>query len=199
MRLIDLKYGGQCAKCGADLETGKQAMYEKSMGIFCPGCEPKDTEEIRHFRTLKAEAKADRLDGWAEKREQKAEADLNSFPTIRHDWAFITQPGRIPFRERMNRADDRAIESLDVAKGMRERASNIRKVRVAGDAEKARQKVREAMDERIKKGDRVYDVVFGEGKVLSVHKVSYRIQFDSKAGPGKFFTCARDKSYVRPL
>jgi hypothetical protein len=193
MRLIELKYGGQCAKCGADLETGKQAMYEKSMGIFCLGCEPKDAEEIRHFRTLRAERKAERLDGWAEKREKKAEADLNSYPSIRHDWAFITQPGRSPFRERMNRADDRALESLDVAKGMRERAANIRKVRVAGDAERRRQEEREAADKLIKKGDRVYEVMGGEGTVIGVYAKSFRIKFD------RGFTWSRDKSYVRPL
>ncbi len=199
MREILTKYVGECKRCGTTLEVGAPAMYEKSMGIFCKGCEPKDMEEIRAFRTEKAEAKADRLDEWAEKREEKAKADLNSFPSIRHDWAFVTQPGRIPFRDRMNKADDRACESLGVAKRLRAKADSLRNVRVAGDAEKSRQKLREALDRLIAKGDKVFDVVFGEGTVLAVYKKSYRIQFNSKCGPDQYFTCARDKSYVRPL
>jgi hypothetical protein len=71
------------------------------------------------------ERRAERLRGWAQAREERAAAQLNSYPDIRHDIAFITQPGRIPFRERMNRADDRAFESLAKARGMSARADGI--------------------------------------------------------------------------
>ena len=71
------------------------------------------------------ENRAERLREWAEKREVKAGAQLNSFPEIRHDIAFNTQPGRIPFRERMNAADDRARESLGKASSMEARADGI--------------------------------------------------------------------------
>jgi hypothetical protein len=71
------------------------------------------------------EAKADRLRGWAEKRETRAAADLNSYPEMRHDWAFITQPGRIPARTRMQAADDRAYASLQKAQSMASRADGI--------------------------------------------------------------------------
>ena len=192
MRQISVKYDGQCAACGAGLDAGGQAMYEKSMGIFCVGCEPKETEDIRSYRQEKADRKADRYEEWAEKREVKATAQLNSHPSIRHDWAFITQPGRIPFRERMNRSDDRAMESLNMAKGMRNKADSLRHVKVAGDAERKRQAIREALDKIIGKGCRVADAVFGTGEVISVHKKSYRIKFD------RGFTYARDKSFVRP-
>ena len=60
-------------------------------------------------------AKAERLREWAEKRNTKATATLNSKPGLRHDWAFITQPGHIPERARMNAADDRAHASLKKA------------------------------------------------------------------------------------
>lgn len=193
MRQITVKYDGECKRCGASLETGLQAMYEKSMGCFCIGCEPTDTEEIREFRTDKAEQKAEKYDTWAAKREIKAKAALNSHPEIRHDWAFITQPGRIPLRERMNKSDDRAFESLKVAEGMRSKAASIRNVRVAGDAEKRRQAIREALDTVILKGSRVHDACFGAGTVIGVYKKSYRIKFD------RDFTYARDKSYVRLL
>jgi len=71
------------------------------------------------------ERKAERLRGWAEKREARANAQLTSQPDQRHDWAFITQPGPIPERERMNRADDRAFRSLQKADGMASRAAGI--------------------------------------------------------------------------
>jgi len=192
MRLLTVKWATSCKRCGEVLEVGKEAMYEKSMGLFCVGHEPKDTEEIRKFRTDKAEAKAERLDEWAEKREVKAEAALNSFPTMRHDWAFITQPGHIPARERMNAADDRARESLRVAERLHSRAASIRDVRVAGDAERKRQELRDHLDTLISKGSRVYDWCFGDGEVIQVCKKSYRIKFD------RGFTYARDKSYVIP-
>ncbi len=168
-------------------------MYEKSMGIFCKGCEPKEVEEIREYRTIKAEAKAAKYDEWADKREHKAEVALNSFPSMRHDWAFITQPGHIPARARMNAADERAFESLDVAKGMREKAESLRHVRVAGDAEARRQAARDKLDLIIHKGSRVEDIVFGQGEVIGVYSKSYRIKFD------RGFTHSRDKSFIIPL
>ena len=71
------------------------------------------------------EARAERLREWAEKREHTANAQLNSQPSLRHDWAFITQPGHIPERARMNAADGRAVESLRKAEGMVARADGI--------------------------------------------------------------------------
>jgi len=199
MREITIRYTGECKRCGSFLGIGQQAMYEKSMGIFCKGHEPIDIEEIRAFRLQKAEIKAKHYEEWADKREQKAETQLNSFPEMRHDWAFITQPGHIPERSRMIKRDDKAFESLRIADKMRNKAENLRHVRVAGDAERQRQAKREALDNIIVKGSRVYDPVFGEGIVLSIHKKSYRIQFKSKANPNEPFICARDKSYIRPL
>ncbi len=193
MRKIIVKYQGECKKCGQSLEIGQPAMYEKSMGIFCIGCEPKDTEEIRSFRLAKAERKAEKYEGWAGKRERKANAQLNSNPEIRHDWAFITQPGHIPMRAQMIKADDRAFESLQVAEGFREKAKNLLNVRVAGDAERKYQAQRDANDLLIHKGSKITDIVFGGGTVISIHKKSYRIQWDS----GR--TWARDKIFVKPL
>jgi len=193
MRQITVRYNGTCAKCGAVLIVGEFAMYEKHTGIFCVGCEPKDTEDIREYRQAKADAKADKYEEWAAKRRAAAEAQLNSNPEIRHDWAFITQPGHIPFRDRMNRADDRAYESLKVAEEMEEKADRLRKVRVAGDAEKARQAIRDEHDKVITKGSRVYDYSLGEGEVVQVCKKSYRVKYAS----GNIL--ARDKSYFRPI
>lgn len=71
------------------------------------------------------EARAERLRGWAETREQRAAACLAAEPSYRSDWAFITQPGRIGERERMNRRDERRRESLTKAASMRGRADGI--------------------------------------------------------------------------
>ena len=193
MRQITVKYQGECKRCGAVLDVGTDAMYEKSMGCFCVGHEPKDVEEIRSFRIAKNERRAERYEKWAEKRESKANAALNSHPEMRHDWAFITQPGRIIARERMNAADDRAFESLKIADRMKDKAESLRHVRVAGDAERKRQAERDAMDTLVGKGSRVHDFCFGSGVVVGVYPKSYRIAFDRGC------TYARDKSYIRPL
>ena len=76
-------------------------------------------------RRERLEHKADRLRGWAAKRENAAEAMLKVDETIRHDWAFITQPGHIPARDRMNKRDDRAFASLSKADEMTGRAAGI--------------------------------------------------------------------------
>jgi len=196
MRQITVKYDGECSKCGASLEVGQPAMYEKRTGIFCVGCEPVEVEDIRACRQAKADRKAAKYEEWANKRETKARAQLNSQPSMRHDWAFITQPGHIPARARMIKADDRAYESLGKAGEFRAKAESLRRVQVKGDAERKRQAVREANDKLIGKGSRVHDAVFGEGVVLRVCKKSYRIKFKSKAN-GEDWACARDKSYVK--
>lgn len=49
------------------------------------------------------EARAERLRGWAEKREKAAEATFKSHEIFRGDHAFNTQPGHIPERARVNR------------------------------------------------------------------------------------------------
>lgn len=193
MRKLTVKYAGECRKCGTSLEVGQEAMYEKHTGIFCVGCEPTEVEEIRAYRQDRADKKADRYEEWAEKREKKATAQLNSMPNVRHDWAFITQPGHIPMRAKMNAADDRAFESLHVAEHMRDKAENLRHVVVAGDAERKRQAVRERLDQVIGKGAGVFDHVFGSGEVIQICKKSYRVKFDRLDR-----VIARDKSYIRP-
>lgn len=190
MRQIEIKYTGNCKRCDALLEIGKQAMYEKSMGVFCLGCEPKDTEEIRNFRQIKADLKATKYNKWAEKRELKAQTQLNSYPEIRHDIAFNTQPGHIPFRERMIKSDDKAFESLQIARQFREKVARLEIVRVAGDAERRRQNKRDINDTIIKQGSEVKDFCFGRGVVIRANKKTYTIKFASGG------TYARDKSYI---
>lgn len=194
MRQIIIKYEGECKKCGNPLLVDTQTMYEKSMGCFCIGCEPKDTEEIRHYRQIKADIKVDRYNEWAEKREKKAEAQLNSYPEIRSDIAFCTQPGHIPFRARMNRADDRAFENLNKAKEMRDKADSLSHVRVKGDAEKRHQAERDKNDARFNVGDKVKSWIVGVCTILKINKKTYTVKV---ASSNRAIT--QDKSFITTL
>ncbi len=194
MRLLNSKYQSSCAKCERDISVGDQIAYEKMTGVFCPACFPTDPEEIREFRQMKADRKADRYEEWAQKREERAEAALNSYPEVRHDWAFITQPGRIPFRERMNRADARAIESLEKAKEMRQKAQSLRNVRVAGDAERQREAQREKARSWAKVGMKVF-CEFGNGTIKKINKKTVTV---TSTGPFKE-TATIDLSYIEQI
>jgi hypothetical protein len=164
------------------------------VGIFCPQCAPTDSEEIRTYRQAGADRKADKLEGWAAKREAKAAQTFKHNEPYTTDYAFNTQPGHIPLRARIIAQEDKAFESLNTAKGFRERAESLRHVRVAGDAAKADQILRDQLDTIIKKGSRVNDVCFGDGVVVGVFKKSYRVTFNKDGS-----TYSRDKIYIRPI
>lgn len=71
------------------------------------------------------EARADRLQEWAGKREERAAAVFKAGEPYTSDYAFNTQPGHIPFRAKLIAREDRAHESLAKAEAMRSRASGI--------------------------------------------------------------------------
>ena len=195
MRLLNSKYQGTCAKCERNISVGEQIAYEKMTGVFCPACFPTDPEEIREFRQMKADRKADRYEEWAQKREERAEAALNSYPEVRHDWAFITQPGRIPLRERMNRAGARAMEDIDEALAMRQKAQSLRNVRVAGDAERKREAQREKARGWAKVGMKVFCGLYGTGTIKKINKKTVTVTFT-----GAFEeTATIDLSYIEQI
>ena len=70
-------------------------------------------------------AKAERLRGWADKREKDAAAVFKAGEPQTRDWAFITQPGHIPERARIIAREDRAHESMAKAREMARRADGI--------------------------------------------------------------------------
>lgn len=70
-------------------------------------------------------AKAERLRGWADKREDAATAALESVKPFTSDYAFNTQPGHIPERARIIAREDRAYASLRKAAAMDARADGI--------------------------------------------------------------------------
>lgn len=73
------------------------------------------------------ENRAARLREYADKRNNSAQLTLTAIHNnpVTHDWAFITQPGYIPERARINRAQDRAFESMSKASSMESRADGI--------------------------------------------------------------------------
>lgn len=134
MKILNVKYEGACKKCGAALTIGQQAAYERITGIFCLGCFPTEPEEIRAFRQERADAKADRLQGWADKRKERAAGVFKADSWTHGDTAFNTQPGYIPERSRMIARHDKQFESLHIAEKMEQKAESLRHATVKGDA-----------------------------------------------------------------
>lgn len=196
MRTITVKYSGECRKCGSTLEVGSQATYERHIGIFCLACTPTDSEDIRAYRQEAANHKADKYEGWAAKRRQGAEAQLNSHPEVRHDWAFITQPGHIPLRDRMNKADNKALESMQVAERLEDKAESLRHVRVKGDAEKRWQALRDLNLTRFKVGDTVNTGIYGTGTILKFNTKTVKI---GNTGTSGTFTVNVDLAFLSPV
>ncbi len=176
MRTITVKYQGECKKCGAILEIGQQAEYEKTTGIFCVGHFPTDTEEIRAYRQERADRKADKYEEWAAKRRQKADAVFEHNKPMTSDWAFITQPGYIPARARIIAQEDRQYESLQVAKRMEQKAESLRHVRVKGDAEKHWQTKRGMLKAVLKPGMKVIGLGSEPCEVLKVNTKTAKIK-----------------------
>lgn len=71
------------------------------------------------------ERRAERLRGWADKRYAGVAAVNARADEYRGDHAFNTQPGHIPERARLNRAQEGAWRSQQKAERMEERADNI--------------------------------------------------------------------------
>jgi hypothetical protein len=69
--------------------------------------------------------RAERLRGWAEKRQTDAAATFAAHEVYHGDVAFNTQPGHIPERARVIAREDRALESLRKADSMESRANGI--------------------------------------------------------------------------
>jgi hypothetical protein len=194
MREITVKYDGTCRKCGADILAGTQAMYEKRVGVFCLTCAPTDTEEIREYRQEAADRKADKYDEWANKRIAKANATFKAQERFRGDIAFNTQPGHIPFRDRLNRQAEKAFENMNVARDMKGKAASLRSsVRVKGDADRKRQEKRDRIREVLKVGMTVNTWVYGIGVVEKINKTTAKI---GKCGASGSYSTNVDLSFL---
>ncbi len=104
------------------------------------------------------EAKADRLQEWAEKREAKAAGLRAQNEPYRGDHAFNTQPGNIPERARAIARDHRAYEHDQKARSMTSRAANIQAQAdhaIYSDDEDATERLAERIGELEAERDRV--------------------------------------------
>jgi len=199
MRQIIVKYNGECTRCGNILEVGNPAMYEKSMGIFCVGCEPKEVEDIREFRQAKADTKAARREVWAESARRESDRlagesfDMMSAIPMGQPILIGHHSERRDrnYRERAWNKMGKSVELRKKADYHKQKAESLRHVQVKGDAERAREEKRKAQDLIIKKGSRVYDFAFREGTVTRVNKKTYTVKFDSGG------TYARDKTFMK--
>jgi hypothetical protein len=194
MRKITLRYSGSCRKCGATLPAGAQAVYERRVGIFCPADAPTDPEEIRALRQEAADKRAAKYEEWADKRRDNAEAVLKRNEGFTKDFAFNTQPGHIPIRARIIAQNDKAVESLQTAKRFEAKAKDLRQVRVAGDAERARQAKRDAIRPLLRVGMAVHTGLYGPGIMKRINKKTATVE---KTGHEGHMTVAVDLSWIR--
>ncbi len=197
MRTIVLRYAGECRECGATLAVGASAVYERRVGVFCPDCGPTDPEDIRAYRQEAGDRRAEKYEGWAARRRERANATLDH--NRKHytgDIAFNTQPGHIPLRARVNAQDARAFESLQVAERFERKAKALRHVRVAGDAERKRQAKRDAVRPLLKVGMRVDTGIYGAGVVERINRKTATV---GQTGTSGTYQVRVDLSWLRPL
>lgn len=180
MRHIVSKYGGKCSKCGTEFSQGDTIAYMKWCGTFCVPCEPTDTKEIRYYKQEYANRKADRLEKRASRKDEIADGKKSEFNHLRKDWAWLTQPGHIPGRDKVLNRYDKGIELNIEADNLRDRADSRRRgVQVKGDAARAFQQRRDNIDKLVRVGSRIYYIHFdGEGIVKKIFKNSYRVYFE---------------------
>jgi len=187
---------GECQKCGAELKVGTLAVYERHVGIFCQSCAPTDPEEIRGYRQGAGERRAEKYEEWAARRREKAEAVLKQNSTYTEDIAFLTQPGRIPIRDRIYAQNNRACENIATAKRFEEKARSLRRIRVVGDAERQRQTLRDAIRTRLRVGMAVDTCFYGRGVVEKINRKTATIGSTGRSGT---YRTTVDLSFIVPL
>lgn len=159
-----------------------------------------DREAIREHRLAKLDRKIARMRAKADRLDRDAESKMSEFNRARGDIAYLTQPAgpRSAFGRQRQLTMDRYGKGLEMqmeAQKLRERADELERhgAVVAGDAERERQRRREAADRIIGVGSTVLDMAYGlSGTVARVNRKTYTIQFET-------FREARDKSFVRLL
>jgi hypothetical protein len=103
-------------------------------------------------------AKAERLREWADKREDKARADLEANKPYEGDIAFATQPGRIIERERVIARSERAFANADKASEFRSRADEIEaqaERAIYSDDEDAVERLEERIEQLVAERERI--------------------------------------------
>lgn len=145
-------------------------------------------------------AKIERLRKRAARLEAEARVKMAEFDRNRQDIAWLTQPanpnstfGRQ--RRRVYERYDKGLQMLAEARELRDRADRLERhgIPEKGDAERRRQRRREAADRVITVGSRVSHPMGGHGTVIRVNRKTYRVEFD------RGFTWTEDKSFFSLL
>lgn len=160
-------------------------------------------ERLRAIRQARLDKKIERWRGQADRREQQAAAVETQIKPY-DDYAFWTEPVKTDhysagrhtrLREKLRNKDIKRLHLTEEARQLREKADTAERsgARIAGDAARRDQAIREQRDQAISVGSRVTDVCFGEGEVVRVHRKSYTVKWDRGS------TFSRDKIFVRPI
>lgn len=157
-------------------------------------------ERLRAIRQAKIDRRAEQRLARAERLEREAEKATESIKPYMN-LEFLTEPIKTDhhsakrhrrLRERISNSIDKKFTLLAEAERLRKLAQP-QKARIAGDAARRDQAIREEKDQVITVGSRVNDVVFGQGEVVRVNKKSYTVRWDGGS------TFSRDKIYLKPL
>lgn len=158
-------------------------------------------ERLRAIRQAKIDRKCERKLAQAERLEKLSDKEAAKLKPY-DDYAFWTQPILVghhsekshrKLRDRLDNAMSKSAKYYTEAQELRSEATP-HKARIAGDAARRDEKIRDALDKVVTVGSRINDFVFGEGTVVKVFKKSYRIKWDRSGN-----TWAREKHFVRPL
>ena len=156
-------------------------------------------ERLRAIRQAQIDRRAERKLARADRLEKKAQEIDKSLESY-NDWAFWTEPVKIGhhseqrhrnLRNRLQNKMDKKFEALTEADKLRDEARPV-KARIAGDAARRDQEIREQLDKVISVGSRVTDFCYGNGEVIRVNKKSNTICWDRSGN-----TFARDKIFVQ--
>lgn len=157
-------------------------------------------EHLRQARQATLDRRIARMRARAARLHTEADVKQAEFNSHHGDIAYMTQPGgnESAFGRSRKRALNRYEKGLELrveALDIHERADFLeqRGVAVKGDAERRREEQRVASDQLIGIGSRVFSPLYREGEVIRVNTKTYTIRFDSG------FTCAQDKSWIKPL
>lgn len=137
-------------------------------------------------------ARAAKRTAWADSADAKARALIASQPEHATDWAFMSQPGRIPGRARLIAQQDRAMELGQEAARHRGQAESLTAMasREKGDAERDRQARRDAQTLHV--GQQVVTILYGPAEVVKINTKTVRVR---RLETGSLLTI--DKSHLK--
>ncbi len=154
---------------------------------------------MTHIPTQKIE----RLRKRAARMEREGRAKCAEWDRNRKDLAYLSQPAsrHSTFGRQRDRAMKRhmaGVDLLEEARKLREKADRLETYGMPekGDAERRRQRRRDALDKVISVGSRVSHPMGGHGTVIRVNRKSYRVEFDGGhtwTESKHFFTPLRDE------